>query len=113
MNLSASEVQRVLDSTAFADSRHVKTVARLDEGDLVLRQRIPSWRAANARRASVVVLLRFPHGMRDGVFEKVRGHSLISVVAGVGWPLPPCRGRLKHQCIPIFFCSCWFVMLPP
>src|SRR5207249_10026409 len=29
---------------AFVDSRHVKTVARLDEGDLVLRQRIPSWR---------------------------------------------------------------------
>src|SRR6266566_3811283 len=57
--------------SVFADSRHVKTVASPDERGFVLRQRILFRRAGNARRASEVVLLRFTHGICDGVFEKI------------------------------------------
>src|ERR1022692_3998774 len=59
----------------FADSRHVEAVARLDEARFVFRECVAFRRTLNALRFSIVMCLRFTHGIREDNFVKLVGHG--------------------------------------
>src|SRR5439155_4257548 len=78
----------------FADSSHVETVARLDEIRLVFRKRVAFRRTLNALRFSIVMCLRFTHGIREDNFVKFVSHSLRMLEREVGLSQPSVRAWL-------------------